>query len=640
MSKNPFVAGNWVRGENFFGRHELIDRIIHGNRHYIWVVGTRRLGKTSLLKQIELLTGQGDWAARFISLFWDLQGSRDLEGLKESLIESVEDAEERFSAIDVEIEPLESLDLFGILRTLRRKAKSQGLNLLLLCDEAEELITVESHNPETLPRLRRSLQRGENVYTVLASTRRLAKLETASIPDTSPFLHGFIPPVYLRPLDTETAERLVSRGEFDSATSAEILDKTNNHPYLIQLVCERLFDARDLNKVLEEISLDDMVCHFFSLDFQYLDERQKEMLMHVLQNEALSLMDLEHQFETRTETVIKLLYELTQLGFLRQVDSHYTISNYFFKTWLEREKEKLFSESSLQQALRAPQTSKPRPFATPPAPEVGTQLGQHSLLEKLGAGGMGMVFKARDQRLNRMVALKVLHPHLLSDSEFRERFVLEAQAASAMNHPNIATIYQIGEEDGVHYISMEYVAGASLRTWREKHPHWHEQLHVSLQAAKALSHAHSKNVTHRDVKSDNIMVTTDDTAKVMDFGLAKAPRPADKTLTKTGTTLGTLAYMSPEQASGLPTDHRTDIFSFGVVMYELFAGKLPFEGEYELSILYALLNENPEPLRSVNPDLPLELEAVVMKALRKDREERYQKMEDLVAAIEKTGLHN
>ncbi|TDI85597.1 MAG: hypothetical protein E2O79_01415, partial [Caldithrix sp.] len=153
--KNPFIAGNWVRGETFFGRNELLDEILEGRRNYLWIAGTRRFGKTSLLKQLELQTSEGEYASKYISLFWDMQGSQDLDGLTESILLSIEFARKRFEAIGIDINELEEKDLFGILRTLRRKAEDASLNLMLLCDETEELINVEKNNPEVLPKLRR-----------------------------------------------------------------------------------------------------------------------------------------------------------------------------------------------------------------------------------------------------------------------------------------------------------------------------------------------------------------------------------------------------------------------------------------------------------------------------------------------------
>jgi len=455
------------------------------------------------------------------------------------------------------------------------------------------------------------------------------------ITDTSPFLHGFIPPIFLTRLENQEAERLIRLGGFDGGIIKEIMEKTYNHPYLIQLICKRLFDTGDLQKVIEEVSLDDMIAHFFSVDFQYLDQKEKEILLHILQNKNLLLPDLETRIATPKEQLIKVLYQLMQLGYVKQANEYYAISNYFFEKWLEQEKEKLFSESALKRAQPTWEVS-PTVVQGPGLPVIGGTVAQHEILEKLGSGGMGVVYKARDIKLDRTVALKLLLPEVMSDPEYKERFIIEAQAASALNHPNITTIYQAGEEDGRFFMSMEYVQGHPLQSWHQEHSdNFLEQLSIAIQAGKGLAHAHKRNVIHRDVKSDNIMVTEEGVAKIMDFGLAKIQQKAEKNLTKTGTTLGTLSYMSPEQASGLPTDQRTDIFSFGVVLYELFTGQLPFTAEYELSLLYTIINEDPVPLREKKPNLPEELELILAKALKKDKEERYQDLNTLVADLEK-----
>ncbi|NIR47681.1 protein kinase [candidate division KSB1 bacterium] len=635
--KNPFIAGNWVRGENFFGRKHLLNEILEGRRNNVWITGTRRFGKTSFLKQLELLTNSGDHADKYVSIFWDMQGSQDVDGLKESLLESIEDAEERFEDIGVDLEELEEKNLFEILRALKRKTKDAGFNLMLLCDEAEELINIEKNNPEALPKLRRFFQRGDNVYTILTATKRLSVLENTSIPDTSPFLYGFVPPVYLSRLEDDEAIRLIKQWEFRESDIEEILEKTNNHPYLIQLICRRLVETGDLSQVIEEVSHDDMISHFFSVDFQYLAPEEREILLHLMQNQGLSLEELQPLIGVPQDRLIKLLYELAQSGAIKQDNRHYRIANYFFEKWLQREKQKLYSDSDIKRSEPTQEVISPRPKDVR-LPEVGQRLAQHEILEKLSSGGMGVVFKGKDLKLNRLVALKVLLPGLISDSTFQERFVVEAQAASSLNHPNIATIYQVGEEKGIHFISMEYVEGHTLRAWDKVQTRTlSDKLQVMQEAAKGLAYAHKKGIVHRDIKSDNIMVSNEGVVKVMDFGLAKMQRKADKSLTKTGTTMGTLSYMSPEQASGLPIDHRSDIFSFGIVLYELFGGRMPFGGDFELTVLYAIMNEEPQPLRQVNAELPKKLEDVVHKALEKDRDNRYQSMDSLLGDLQEIG---
>jgi len=262
----------------------------------------------------------------------------------------------------------------------------------------------------------------------------------------------------------------------------------------------------------------------------------------------------------------------------------------------------------------------------------GTAISHYKILRKIGEGGMGVVYKAQDTRLDRVVALKFLPPPLLCDAEAKSRFEHEAKAASALNHPNISTIYEIDEAEGHCFIAMEYVDGRPIREInKDTSLSLAEILALCLQIAAGLNAAHNKGIVHRDIKPDNIMVTSDGLVKLMDFGLAKL-RVATR-LTKEGTTLGTLHYMSPEQAQGKDVDKRSDIFSFGVVLYEMIAGQLPFKGEYEQAVVYSIMNDIPEPLARYKAEVPEGTQRIVDKALAKDRGERYQDADDLLADL-------
>jgi serine/threonine protein kinase/predicted Zn-dependent protease len=270
---------------------------------------------------------------------------------------------------------------------------------------------------------------------------------------------------------------------------------------------------------------------------------------------------------------------------------------------------------------------------------IGKVVSHYRILEKLGEGGMGVVYKAQDTKLQRMVALKFLPPHVAENPEEKARFIQEAQAASALSHPNVTTIYGIEESPEGLFISMEYVQGQTLKKIAEKEsPSIKRILELTIQVCEGLNAAHRKGIVHRDIKSDNIMVTQDGQVKIMDFGLARL-EGVDH-LTETGSTLGTAAYMSPEQAQGEEVDQRSDIFSFGVVLYELLTGRLPFRGEHIPAIIYSILNENPEPVARFKINVPEGLQRIVDKALAKDREERYQHIDDLLADLrhEKKGL--
>jgi serine/threonine protein kinase len=265
---------------------------------------------------------------------------------------------------------------------------------------------------------------------------------------------------------------------------------------------------------------------------------------------------------------------------------------------------------------------------------LGKTISHYKILEKLGEGGMGVVYKAEDTKLKRFVALKFLPSSFIPSEAEKTRFAHEAQAAAALNHPNICTIYEIDEADGQSFIAMEFVEGQSLKAKIEAGPlKLDEALGIAMQAAEGLQAAHEKKITHRDIKPANVMLTTKGQAKIMDFGLAKL---ADQTrLTKTGMTVGTVAYMSPEQVQGIDADHRSDIWSFGVVLYEMLTSQLPFRGEYEAAMMYSILHEDPQPISNFRTDVPVELERMVARTLTKSTESRYQTMADLLIELQK-----
>jgi TolB-like protein/Tfp pilus assembly protein PilF len=254
--------------------------------------------------------------------------------------------------------------------------------------------------------------------------------------------------------------------------------------------------------------------------------------------------------------------------------------------------------------------------------------GKYRIVEEIGRGGMGVVYKAEDLKLKRCVALKFLPPHLMDSPELKERFLIEAQAAAALSHPNICVIHEVGESEDRPYIAMECVEGETLRDRVKKGPLKPEDaLDIAIQVAAGLGEAHSKGIIHRDIKSANIMVTAKGQAKVMDFGLAKLR--GGSSLTKSQTTLGTVAYMSPEQARGDDLDGRTDIWSLGVVLYEMLARILPFRGDHDQTVIYSILHREPESLAKASPGTAPELAQIVGRALVKNPADRYQTMEEL-----------
>lgn len=268
---------------------------------------------------------------------------------------------------------------------------------------------------------------------------------------------------------------------------------------------------------------------------------------------------------------------------------------------------------------------------------VGKEIANYRIEKLLGAGGMGEVYLAHERKLNRMVALKILPWHLSADSERHDRFQREARALSSLNHPNLITIYEVGEANGLHFIAMELVEGETLSSLRQSLT-LKQTLSIVGQVAEALWTAHQAGVVHRDIKTDNIMFRSDGYVKVLDFGLVKLTELAADTSrnnadTREGVAMGTLAYMSPEQAAGEPVDQRTDIWSLGVVLYELVSGKKPFKGQTRQSTINAILSADPEPVTSIDESLPSELNLILDKALEKDRDLRYQTASDFRSDI-------
>ncbi len=271
----------------------------------------------------------------------------------------------------------------------------------------------------------------------------------------------------------------------------------------------------------------------------------------------------------------------------------------------------------------------------------GTKLSQYEILAPLGAGSMGEVYRARDSRLDRDVAIKILPQLVSSDPERLHRFETEAKAAAALNHPNILAVYQMGTYAGVPYLVSELLDGITLtETIRRAPLPLRKAIDYGVQIAHGLAAAHEKGIVHRDLKPDNLFVTKDGRVKILDFGLAKLIQPkesvanASPTLTLPGVAMGTVGYMAPEQVRGLPTDHRADIFAFGAILYEMVMGKRTFERPTSADTMSAILNEEPPPISQLSPDTPVALERVVRRCLEKNPEQRFQSASDLAFALQ------
>ena len=324
-----------MRADNFFGRTSLLRDVIEGERDSLWVVGARRLGKTSLLKELEYRV-QGSGETPFAALYWDLQGSADARGLADSLLGSVEDSESFRRASDVSVESLEGLSAADMLTTLVRRTVRSGWRLLLLVDEAEEFLTVARTDAGVLPRLRRVFQKGPEVRTVFTSTKRLGRIDERTDFATSPFLQGFIPPLYLTPLAEAECRTLLARGRFAEDEMTLVMKRTANHPFLVQLIASRLFESHDLAATLDQVAADEMVANFFSVDFQTLEPRERLILDEVAREGPRSRRELAVLAGEGEEALDPVLFGLTMMGYLAADDGRYVVGNWFFERWLRR----------------------------------------------------------------------------------------------------------------------------------------------------------------------------------------------------------------------------------------------------------------------------------------------------------------
>jgi hypothetical protein len=636
---NPFVAGSWVRGELFLGRRDVIRSVLEGNRHALWLLGMRRVGKTSLLKQLEWLSLQPPQSDAYVPVYWDMQGSNDMSGLRDSLFESIEDAEETFAEHEIEPSSLAGQDILKVLRNAMKAVGRTGRRLLLLCDEAEELIQVAENDDASLRKLRRLLLQGETIRCVLSATKRLGDVLGARTDPTSPFLHGFLPPLYLSYFSDATARDLLARGGFSPDIVQEVVRRTGGHPYLLQLMGRRLFEGAQLEQVTEEMKSDELVKSFFSVDFSYLLPAEKRVVIQVLDKGTVSQPMLESDSGYSGDYLRTLLHSLEMTGYLRQNADGYVISNEFFHHWLRS------TRTAAGQDTRSHSVAAAVPLGIGSSLE-GQKIAHYSILKTLGTGGMGTVYLALDTHLSRQVAIKIINAPLAPTTTARERFAREARTISSLNHPGIVTVYEFNEAAGVWYLAMEMVEGSSLRDLMERSAGRlppEEVLRRGSEIAEILAYAHAGGVIHRDVKPANIMISVRGAIKILDFGLAKILRrdapagPGSSPLTTDGQVIGTVAYMSPEQARGGEVGATTDQFSLGVLLYEMLAGRRPFEGPTDHAILYQILFEAPPALETLRADLVPAVREPVERLLRKDPAERYPSMQAAAEALRRAA---
>ena len=636
MPLAPYVVGQWVRGSTFYGRAALLQEILHGHRNCVWLLGTRRIGKTSILKQLELLTSQTPELG-FFPLFWDFQGAEEPDDLHESFEESLLDAFDRLDELGIDPDRVEADDLFSSLSRLRRELRSRDRALLLLGDEVEELVTIHAKQPRFLRRLRRAMQSAENIRTVLASKIKLWELADEET-STSPFLHGFTPPLFVYGLEDEEARGLVrqdqlpadARPQLSEAVVEEIRSRCSNHPYLMQVLGERFSELGNLADAVEQIANDPMVSHFFSVDFEMLTESERDVIRLIGTGREVSSASIRQGLALDDVRLRGVLLRLEHLGFISRVKGGgFVLANSFFKRW--------FSElPTLQRMRREDHEPTLRPATASPAPSSRTSRrvsDRYELDESLGRGATGEVFRARDTLLNTTIAVKVLNPEYCAEPDSLERLRREVLLSRDLVHRNILKIYHLGEDHDVRYVTMQYVAGSDLaQTIRQSGAMpLGRAVSIAGQVASALAAAHRASVLHRDIKPQNILIDEEGMPHISDFGLARLV--GGPTVTRDGAFIGTPAYASPEQVRGRSLDARSDLYSLGVVLFEMVTGERPFASTLAREVLLMHLNQPPPPPQSLRPDLPDALSTVVLRLLEKDPARRYQSSEELVRAL-------
>jgi hypothetical protein len=341
----PYVVGQWVRGDRFYGREGLTAEVLDGSRDLIWVVGTRRIGKTSLLKQLELLAAAGEQG--FFPLYWDLQGAEDPAELDLTFSDALLDAGDRLARLGIDAGAVGRGDLFGSLKTLRRRLREEDLVLLLLCDEAEELLGLQDHHPVLLGALYHTLRSEEGIRTVLASSVRLSALVEPR-GDTAPLLHGFAPPLYVARLTREAAGSLIRQDHLpeggkpalDAATVDKISERCGNHPFLLQLLTKRCLELGDLDAACEQVAADRMVAHLFSVDLDLLSASEKSLLPRIAKLAPVRFAELCRRVEVEPAIIEGDVERLTDLGLIaRDGGDRLIIANLFLDRWLRVRRE-------------------------------------------------------------------------------------------------------------------------------------------------------------------------------------------------------------------------------------------------------------------------------------------------------------
>ncbi|HXF41817.1 MAG TPA: protein kinase [Blastocatellia bacterium] len=641
--RNPYLNRVAIKDPaQFYGRtrevSKIFSRIGASRPQSISVVGERRIGKSSLLQFINNPDARSrhlDRTEAYTFAFIDLQQKRRLT-LNEFFTEL-------FSLLATETGDKSLTKLkptFDSVRTVLDDFRAEGRKLIVLFDEFDAITTNRAFDLEFYSFLR-SIANNYDVAYVTSSARDLQELCHTQLIADSPFFNIFTN-VFLRAFTRKEAMTLITKPSAEAGLPLEgyarrILEIAGYFPYFLQIACSSYFDHLSENdgkldrEEVEATFLDEAKGQFRFI-WDHLSEGSRRAVREFSEN---GKVEKEHEH---------IYQDLKRAGYFIEDDRGPRMFSTLFSTVISRPRVITTELRETDRAAMAVHDGKTEKVAAPPLIEPEGHIGRFEIRRSLGSGGMGDIFESYDIDLERTVAIKVLASKHLEDDTMKQRFLREARMASQLNHPNIATIHEIGEASGNPYIVMEYVEGQTLSERLESGPlSLNEVIDVGMQASEALAEAHDRGVVHRDIKSSNIMITSRGRVKVLDFGLAK-PLPVLKRndgkqrLTESGVLLGTVSYMSPEQATGRgEVTHLADIFSLGIVLYEVTAGRLPFEGETYFQTIEAIKRRAPSPLRKHRKDTPDALAAIIERMLKKDPADRYQQAAEIARDLERVS---
>lgn len=628
--RNPYLNRVSIKDPaQFFGRSrevsKIFSRIGASRPQSISVVGERRIGKSSLLQFInhpEVRQRYLDRAESYTFAFIDLQQKRRLT-LSEFFVELF--ALLAAATGDKTLTKLKPS--FDSVRTVLDNFRRDGRKLVVLFDEFDAITTNRAFDLEFYSFLR-SIANNYDVAYVTSSARDLQELCHTQLIADSPFFNIFTN-VFLRAFTRKESIALISEPSAEAGLPLEgyarrIMEIAGYFPYFLQIACSAYFDHLSENE--GKLDREDVEATFldeakgqFRFIWDHLNEGSRRAIREFIEHGRVE-KEHEHIYE-----------DLKRAGYFIEDDRGPRVFSTQFSSVISRPRVITTELRETDRAAMAVHDGKTEKVAAPPLIEPEGQIGRFEIRRSLGSGGMGEIYESYDTDLQRTVAIKVLASKHIEDETMKQRFLREARMASQLNHPNIATIHEIGEAAGNPYIVMEYVEGQTLSGRLEAGPlAFMEIIEIGVQASEALAEAHERGVVHRDIKSSNIMITHRGRVKVLDFGLAKPLRVLDKPsskarLTESGVLLGTVSYMSPEQATGRgEVSHLADIFSLGVVLYEMTTGRLPFEGDTYFQTIEAIKKRAPSSIKKHRKDAPDALIAIVEHMLKKDPAERYQ----------------